>query len=53
VAAGEELAGAAIFLFRVAQMTGADLGEEIEARIARNTGRNYRQLPNGMLAKSD
>jgi hypothetical protein len=45
---GEELAGAAIFLFGLAQMTGVDLNEEIEAKIAKNTGREYRQLSNGL-----
>jgi NTP pyrophosphatase (non-canonical NTP hydrolase) len=50
---GEELADAAIFLFGLAQMTGVDLDEEIEAKIAKNTGLDYRQLPNGVLAKSD
>ncbi len=49
---GEELADAAIFLFGLAQMTGVDLDEEIEAKIAKNAGRDYRQLPNGVLAKS-
>ena len=50
---GEELADAAIFLFGLAQMTGVDLDEEIEAKIAKNAGLDYRQLPNKVLAKSD
>jgi NTP pyrophosphatase (non-canonical NTP hydrolase) len=50
---GEELADAAIFLFGLAQMTGVDLDEEIEAKIAKNTGRGYRTASNGVLAKSD
>jgi NTP pyrophosphatase (non-canonical NTP hydrolase) len=50
---GEELADAAIFLFGIAQMTGVDLDEEIEARIAKNGGRDYRQLPDGALTKSE
>jgi len=50
---GEELADAAIFLFGLAQMTGVDLDEEIEAKIAKNTGRDCHQTSNGMLAKSD
>jgi hypothetical protein len=43
---GEGLADVAIFLFGLAQMTGVDLDEEIEARIAKN-------CRNGVLAKSD
>ena len=50
---GEELADAAIFLFGLAQMTGVDLDEEIEAKIAKNTGRDGRPTSNGVLAKSD
>ena len=50
---GEELADAAIFLFGIAQMTGVDLDEEIAAKIAKNAGREYRQLPNGVLTKSE
>jgi NTP pyrophosphatase (non-canonical NTP hydrolase) len=50
---GEELADAAIFLFGLAQMTGVDLDEEIEAKIAKNSGREYRPTSNGVLAKSD
>jgi NTP pyrophosphatase (non-canonical NTP hydrolase) len=50
---GEELADAAIFLFGLAQMTGVDLDEEIEAKIAKNTGRDCRPASNGALAKSD
>jgi hypothetical protein len=46
---GEELADAAIFLFGIAQMTGVDLDEEIEAKIAKNAGGDCRQL----LAKSE
>jgi hypothetical protein len=46
---GEELADAAIFLFGLAQMTGVDLDEEVEAKMAENA----RQLSDGVLAESD
>jgi NTP pyrophosphatase (non-canonical NTP hydrolase) len=50
---GEELADIAIYLFSLAQMTGFDLQDEIEAKIAKNMDRDYRQLPNGVLVKND
>lgn len=43
---GETLADAAIFLFGLAQMTGVDLDEEIEAKIARP----LRQAPSRLAA---
>ncbi len=55
---GEELASAAIYLFGLAQMTGVDLQEEIEAKLAAGrgvgtaAGRGCRPLPNGGLAKT-
>jgi hypothetical protein len=49
---GEELADVAIYLLGLAQMTGVDLHDEIEAKIARNAERVRRPFPNGVLAKS-
>jgi hypothetical protein len=49
---GEELADAALFLVSLAQMVGADLQDAVEAKLAKNAGRTYRQLPNGVLVKS-
>ena len=34
-------------------MTGVDLHDEIEAKLAKNAARVYRPLPNGVLMKSD
>lgn len=50
---GEELADIAIYLLSLAQMTDVDLQVEIKAKLAKNAARSYRQLPNGVLAKSD
>jgi NTP pyrophosphatase (non-canonical NTP hydrolase) len=47
----EELADTAIFLFGLAEMTGADLQSAIEAKLAVNKARVYRRLPNGALTK--
>ena len=33
-------------------MTGVDLQDEIEAKMAKNEARSYQRLPNGVLAKS-
>jgi NTP pyrophosphatase (non-canonical NTP hydrolase) len=49
---GEELADVAIYLLGLAEMTGIDLQNEIEAKIAKNAARVYQRLPNGVLAKS-
>jgi hypothetical protein len=32
-------------------MTGVDLPDEIEAKMAKNEARTYQRLPNGVLAK--
>jgi NTP pyrophosphatase (non-canonical NTP hydrolase) len=48
---GEELAGAAISLFSLAEMTGVDLQEAVEAKIAKNAARTYRPLGNGVLVE--
>jgi hypothetical protein len=49
---GEELADVAIYLLGLAQMTGVDLHDEIEAKMAINAERAGRPLPSGVLAKS-
>ncbi len=48
---GEELADVAIYLLSLAEMTGVDLQDQIEAKMAKNAARVYRRLPNGALAK--
>ncbi len=50
---GEELADVAIYLLSLAEMTGVDMQDEIEAKMAKNTARIYQRLPNGVLAKSN
>ena len=50
---GEELADIAIYLLGLAEMTGFDLQDEIEAKITKNSARNYRRLSNGILVKSN
>ena len=49
---GEELADVAIYLLSLAEMTGVDLQDEIETKMAKNAARVYQRLPNGVLAKS-
>jgi hypothetical protein len=49
---GAELADVAIYLLGLAEMTGIDLQDEIEAKMAKNAERVYQRLPNGVLAKS-
>ena len=49
---GEELADVAIYLLGLAEMTGVDLQDEIEAKKAKNAARAYQCLPTGVLAKS-
>jgi len=48
---GEELADVAIYLLSLAEMTGIDLQDQIEAKMAKNAARIYQRLPNGVLAK--
>jgi len=50
---GEELADVAIYLFGLAELTGVDLQGEVEAKLAKNAGRSYRPLSNGVLVKKD
>jgi len=49
---GEELTDVAIYLLGLAEMTGTDLQDEIEAKIAKNAARVYQRLQDGVLAKS-
>ena len=50
---GEELADVAIYLLGLAEITGIDLQDQIEAKMAKNAARVYRRLANGALAKSN
>jgi len=50
--AAEELADAAIFLLGLAGMTGIDLQDAIEAKLAKNAVRVYHRQHNGVLVKS-
>jgi hypothetical protein len=49
---GEELADIAIFLLGLAEMTGIDLQQEVEAKLVANQERVYRRLSNGVLVKA-
>ncbi|HTZ23690.1 MAG TPA: hypothetical protein VMC83_06835 [Streptosporangiaceae bacterium] len=46
-----ELADIAIYLLGLAEMTGVDLQDAVEAKLAVNKARTYQRLPNGTLAK--
>lgn len=48
---GSELADVAIFTLGLAQMTGVDLGREVDAKLGVNEGRSYTRLPNGTPVK--
>jgi MazG nucleotide pyrophosphohydrolase domain len=50
---GEELADVAIYLLALAEMTGIELGVAVEAKMARNEGRQYRRLPGGAFVKEE
>jgi NTP pyrophosphatase (non-canonical NTP hydrolase) len=43
----------AIYLLSLAEMTGIDLQDQIEAKMTKNAARVYQRLPNGVLAKSN
>ncbi len=47
-AMAEELADVAIFLFGLAEMTGTDLQDAVEAKLAVNQARTYKQVDNGL-----
>lgn len=50
---GEELADALIYLAGLAQMTGIDLGGEVERKLAKNAGRTYRADARGIMNRVD
>ena len=50
---GEELADVAIYVLALAEMTGIDLGGAVEAKMAKNAGREYRRLPGGAFVKEE
>lgn len=50
---GGELADATIFLLGLAQMTGINLGAEVEAKLEVNEARAYVRLPNGTPVKAE
>ena len=44
------MADLAVYLLGLAEMTGVDLQDQIEAKMTKNAAR-YQRLPNGVLAK--
>lgn len=44
---GEELADIAIYLFGIAEISGIDLGKEIESKMVKNKLRSYSKVGNG------
>lgn len=50
---GEELADVLLYLVAIAEMTGIDLGLEVENKHAKNQARTYRRGANGVLVKTD
>jgi NTP pyrophosphatase (non-canonical NTP hydrolase) len=49
---GEELADVAIYLLSLAEMTGVDLQDEIESKMAKNAACSYQRLANGVRCRS-
>jgi NTP pyrophosphatase (non-canonical NTP hydrolase) len=47
----QELADVAIFLFGLAEMTGTDLQDAVESKLAVNQARVYRKLRDGIHVK--
>jgi NTP pyrophosphatase (non-canonical NTP hydrolase) len=47
-AVAEELADVAIFVFGLAEMTGTDLQDAVESKLAVNRARTYRQVGDGL-----
>jgi hypothetical protein len=41
----------AVYLLSLAEMTGIDLQDQTEAKMAKNAARVYERLPNGVVAK--
>jgi NTP pyrophosphatase (non-canonical NTP hydrolase) len=50
---GEELADVALFLVSLAEMTGIDLQDAVERKLAKNAGRTYRTGANGYMVRVD
>jgi NTP pyrophosphatase (non-canonical NTP hydrolase) len=48
---GEELADVLIYVSCVAEMTGIDLGAEVERKLAKNAAREYRRDERGVLRR--
>lgn len=48
---GEELADVALFLVALAEMTGIDLQDAVERKLAKNVGRTYAAGPNGYMVR--
>jgi NTP pyrophosphatase (non-canonical NTP hydrolase) len=48
---GEELADVFIYLTSLAEMTGIDLGAEVQRKLARNAAREYRRDDRGVLQR--
>ncbi|MEW2416557.1 hypothetical protein AB0953_22925 [Streptomyces sp. NPDC046866] len=51
--AGEELADVFLYLAALAEMTGHDLQDEVEAKLAKNRRRVYRRDANGVLVRRE
>ncbi|RCH70485.1 hypothetical protein DT019_03070 [Streptomyces sp. SDr-06] len=49
---GAELADVQLYLVGLAEMTGIDLGEAVEAKLRANAARVYRRSPSGVLVKT-
>lgn len=45
------MADLAVYLLGLAEMTGVDLQDQIEAKMTKNAAHVYQCLPNGVLAK--
>ena len=50
---GEELADVLIYLAGLAEMTGIDLGGEVERKLAKNAARTYETRHDGVLRRVD
>ncbi len=48
---GEELADILIYLVGLAEMTGIDLGAEVERKLEKNAARAYEAGPDGVLRR--
>lgn len=50
---GEELADVLIYIACLAEMTGVDLGTEVERKLVKNAARQYRRDARGVLRRVD